>query len=138
VTKLTAHALIQPHGPLTTTLFPGRDVNGLGVLVDGWLDVSYAHEDVVAEGDETTQNKMAKAYALYLAYTDVYRRMLAEPNAVARSGDDKGSSSYTDKQRDDMKAIAASYLDEFLSLVPTAAADAVTPGTVTVPIRLVW
>lgn len=135
--RLEPTQLIQPAGPLTTTLFPGRDGNGLAALVDGWLTVAYERDDVVDQAaDVAKQNRMARAYALYLAYTDVYRRMLAEPNQVQVA--EKGSSTYTDKQRDAMKAIADGYLQEYLNEVPTAAADTVTPGTATVPVRLAW
>jgi len=133
---LSPAQLIQPAGPLTTTLFPGRDVNGLESLVDGWLAVAYAHEDVVGVTDAAKQNKMARAYALYLAYMDVWQRMLAEPNAA--DVDDKGKTAYTDKQREGIKQLADMYLAQFLDLVPTAAAVTETPGTTTVPVRLQW
>lgn len=135
--------LIDPVGPLETRLFPGEDGLKLTARAQAYLDAAYDDPRLVAVGDDTDeaealQDQMARAYALWRAYGAVFQRMVNEPNAV-NVGTEKGSHAYTDKQRDEMKALRDGYLAELLALVPVPiTATSIFPGTTSVPTRFRW
>lgn len=124
--RLQPHQLITPHGPLTTTLFPKTPDNVLEISVEQWLANAYALSAVADETNETRKNRMAKAYALYQAFTAVADRMAAEPLDV--KVDEKGSTGYDMKQIEYMRNRAAEYLAEYDGLVPVPTFDAL-PGS---------
>jgi hypothetical protein len=51
---------------------------------------------------------------------------------------EKGSTTYTDKQRENMLAIAAGYLADLDDLIAVPAGDAIVRGTQSVPTRFTW
>lgn len=127
--RLLPHELLAPHGPLSPTLFPKTPENVLAISVEHWLNTAYAQSAVADETNETLKNRMAKAYALYLAFTSVADRMAGEPLDVSVT--EKGSHGYDMKQIEYMQQRAASYLDEFNGLVPVPTFDAL-PGSGTI------
>lgn len=115
---IRATDLISPSGPLETRLFPGESSKQLVARITGYISVAFDDTRVAAldeaaasDEDEAKVDRLVRAYALYRAYLAVYQRMLAEPNSVTQT--EKGSSTYTDKQRDGMLALANAQLAAF-------------------------
>lgn len=118
---LDSATLLQPAGPIDPKLFPGEGRKALGIRLEAYVDRAYleprvADMDVDTEDNVALQDRAARAYALYLAFMDVYTRMLTEPVTVAIA--EKGSHGYTMAQINAMKALADGYLVEFEGLVP--------------------
>jgi hypothetical protein len=133
---IAAASLLSPAGPITPTLFPGEDSLALTARLSGYLTAAYDDARVAPLTPDTTKDKGARALALSTAFTDVYIRMNAEANAVNVT--EKGSTTYTDKQRENIKALADGYLAELDDLIVVPAGDAVVRGTTSVPTRFTW
>lgn len=129
--QLTADALIEPNGPLDTTLFPGDDSVALRTRVIAYLANAYMDRRVIAAaGDANVQNGKAAALVLYTAYMAVYRRMLREPLTV--KVDEKGGHGYSTKQIDAMKELA----DEQLEIVDAPIDQPVPDAAIQKPISV--
>jgi hypothetical protein len=133
---IAAASLLAPSGPITPALFPGEDSLALTARLEGYLASAYGDSRVSPLTPDATKDKGARAFALYTAFTDVYIRMNAEANAVNVT--EKGSTTYTDKQRENMLAIAAGYLADLDDLIAVPAGDAIVRGTQSVPTRFTW
>lgn len=124
--RITAHELIDPHGPLELVLFPGTQSNVFEVRVEGWLNRAYGDSRIPSSASETTKNQLARALALHFAYTAVVQRMAAQPLTVTTA--EKGSSGYSVDQIKLMQARADQYLVEFSDLLPVPTFDPL-PGS---------
>ena len=133
---ITAASLLSPSGPITPTLFPGEDSLALTARLSGYITAAYGDARVSGLADDATKDKGARALALATAFTDVFIRMNAEANAVNVT--EKGSTTYTDKQRENIKALADGYLAELDDLIAVPAGDAIVRGTQSVPTRFTW
>jgi hypothetical protein len=110
-----------------------------GAQVQSYLDKAYGLEAVAAfQSDETRQNNLAMAYALYLVFDFVAMRMSAEPLTVSVT--EKGSHGYSAEQIRQMSDRAQKYLSDYramLVLDPTQRPRQV-PGAVSLPNTVVF
>jgi hypothetical protein len=117
---VAAAALIEPTGPLTTSLFPGEDGNALAVRVDAYLTAALTDPRVAAiiAADGTKTDAAKTAYALFRAYSAVVQRMNSEPLTVNVT--EKGGHGYSTAQIGAMQQLADKYDAALDALLPVA------------------
>jgi hypothetical protein len=133
--SVCAADLIEPTGPLTTSLFPGEDINALSMRCDAYVAAAANDPRVIAAiGANAANADSAKtAYALWRAYSAVVQRMNAEPLSVSQF--EKGSTGYSVSQIAAMQALADQFdgnLDALVPLPTDAVAPAMTTGVANV------
>lgn len=140
---LVATDLITPNGPLSLVLFPNIDAKALETKVGVFLTHAYNDPRVAAvtESDDSDQalakeERMAKALALYAAYSEVYQRMVAEPLTVNVA--EKGGHGYSTAQIAAMKDIRDGYRDAFEDELPVEETIPSTNFNSAVQNRFTW
>jgi hypothetical protein len=135
---LTFADLMSPVGPITAALFPGEQSNVLEARLTQYLDNGYGDERVAAQTDQSRQDMLARAWALYQAFTDVYIRLSAEPTTLAVT--EKGSHAYVAEQLRNFKALADKYLSDFngLLIIPPAVPLQRIPPTMSLRNNVEW
>lgn len=116
---IAAASLIAPNGPIALVMFPGFSRKQLTTLVAARIAnaandarIAPLEDAATTDEDEAKVDRMTRALALHtILIEDVYPRMLVEPNSVNVA--EKGSSTYTDKQRQGILDMAQRYLDAF-------------------------
>lgn len=134
---VVADDLMAPNGPVDTFLFPKTGRRQIAARLTQYLANAYADARVVALASDTTRSdRLARAWALYQVYTAVVDRMSAQPLTVAVT--EKGSSTYSSAQIQNMKDRAAQYLAEFegLLIVTPYGKPSQFPGSLSLPIRV--
>lgn len=130
-----ADTLLEPKGPLTTTLFPNEDRGALLVRADAYLE--RADADGRVKGlDPAVIDQGTTALALHFAFSDVVIRMSSEPLTVNVA--EKGSHGYSTAQIETMKQLRDGYLNDLEDLIETNDATVISPGTTAIPNRFTW
>jgi hypothetical protein len=118
--SVAASDLIDPAGPLTTSLFPGDDMNALTARVNAYFAAAASDKRVAAivGADSANADAAAEAYALWRAYRAVVQRMNSEPITVRLNDGDKGSHGYSVSQIAAMQALVDSYDAQLAAMLP--------------------
>lgn len=135
---LTAADLIEPTGPLTTTLFPGDDAHALSTRAEAYIAAAAGDSRVAAiiAADASKADAATRAYALWRAYTAAWQRMSLEPITV--NVQEKGSHGYSTAQLANIKALADGYVADLEAMVPAPTTESVPLGTTAVANQFTW
>jgi hypothetical protein len=135
---LTATDLMSPKGPVEAFLFPGEDSNVIEARLQGYIDFAMADERIAAQTDPTTQDKLARPYAISLVYSAVVDRLSAQPLTVTTT--EKGGHGYSAEQIKTFKELRDKYWSDFLGLTVVAPAlpPSQFPGTRSLRANVEW
>lgn len=131
--------LLAPVGPVEVTIFPGESTRSgdtataLEVRLQTYIDKAKAKvaELTFPQPDPALEDKLVRAWALYLTFMAAYRIANSRPATENAQVAVLGSTTYTKDQRDALLAEANEYKLEYESTVVDIPTDVVprTPQT---------